>query len=123
MTLMFNKCFINDSMTDLITGKIHTIRSNYYFWKKHDGKEVSIRVWSGKPYRSKQIEVCRKVIHVQKIELRQSAIPNFYIENICQDLRLLADNDGFGLLFEFVRWFRNYPDAKMAILHFTDFRY
>ena len=45
--------------------KIHTIRSNYDFWEKRI-KEIqkgnaylSIRVWEGKPYNSKQKELFR----------------------------------------------------------------
>lgn len=42
--------------------KIHTIRTNYGFWKKRFLEiekglaELHIRTWSGKPYASKQVE-------------------------------------------------------------------
>ena len=45
--------------------KVHTIRANYDFWKKRFEKIVkgeaylSIRVWSGVPYKSKQVEIYR----------------------------------------------------------------
>ena len=43
--------------------KIHTIRANYPLWEKRikevqEGKAIlSIREWSGKPYRSKQVVI------------------------------------------------------------------
>lgn len=45
--------------------KLHTIRGNYERWEKifdeiyNDKAYLSIRVWEGKPYRSKQIELAR----------------------------------------------------------------
>ncbi len=148
MNLLFNKQFINESMTDFVSGKIHTIRANYNYWKKWDGKEISIRVWKDKPYRSKQIEVCKKVIHVQRVCFHRSKKEGdwfeFYIENkgisstICVflDNTILSQNDGFEYLFPenhgyrnynalnaFYNWFNNYQTGEMAILHFTDFRY
>lgn len=48
--------------------KIHTIRANYPLWLKRitevqQGKAVlSVRQWSGKPYRSPQIEITRLTV-------------------------------------------------------------
>jgi len=39
------------------------------------------------------------------------------------DHEVFAKNDGFNNRHELVDWFADYPDGKMAILHFTDFRY
>ena len=45
--------------------KIHTIRANYPLWKKRIAEVergeacLSIRQWTGKPYRSKQVEIAR----------------------------------------------------------------
>jgi len=47
--------------------KIHTIRTNYDYWKRYDGKERSFRVWTGRPYRSPQREFCRSRIGVQPL--------------------------------------------------------
>ena len=56
--------------------KLHTIRSNYELWAKraeqiNAGKmELSIRVWSGKPYRSQQVEVARLTkLGVQRVQI------------------------------------------------------
>lgn len=45
--------------------KIHTIRANFPLWEKRikevqEGRAVlSIRQWTGEPYRSKQVEIVR----------------------------------------------------------------
>lgn len=59
--------------------KIHTIRANYPLWLKRitevqQGKAVlSVRQWSGKPYRSPQIEITRLTVKhgvdIQKVVL------------------------------------------------------
>ena len=107
--------------------KIHTIRSNYELWRKraeeiNSGRAVlSIRYWSEKPYRSKQVEICR----LEKIGLEK-----LYFEKVgdyqmprLTDLTTLAKNDGLSIQ-DFKDWFKGYDLSKpMAIIHFTDFRY
>lgn len=50
---------------NLFKTKLHTIRANYEFWKNRfeqieKGEAcLSIRQWTGKPYRSKQVEIAR----------------------------------------------------------------
>lgn len=122
--------------------KLHTIRANYPFWKKRfDEIErgeacLSIRQWSGKPYRSKQMEICKLTkedgIGIQKLELKLASYLPFYIDvdRIDEDRRkdvihvgLLAHNDGLSLN-DWQDWFRNYDLSKpLAIIHFTKFRY
>lgn len=54
----FRRLFLNGN-------KIHTIRANFPLWEKRiaqiqKGEAVlSIRQWTGKPYRSKQVEIAR----------------------------------------------------------------
>jgi hypothetical protein len=111
--------------------KIHTIRSNYEFWIKHDNKECSIRVWEGKPYHSKQIEFCKRIIHIQKIILHKintgngKFMWNEFYNKLGQgiDINTLSKNDGFDDEDEFKEWFADYKDGVLACLHFTDFRY
>lgn len=107
--------------------KKHTIRGNYDLWKKRineiqAGKAyLSIRIWIGKPYRSKQKEILQLTeVGIQKLE-------SWYFFYAINDLESeitnedLSANDGLSL-DDFKDWFKKakYP---MAIIHFTDFRY
>jgi hypothetical protein len=133
MNILINPRFVEP----LLDGrKIHTLRQNYSFWKRHDGKECSIRIWEGKPYWSKQKEICTKIIHVQAIIICHNKTldgakmpPHFLgphggIENF-----ILAMNDRFFdnernvCEDDFTDWFYNYHDGTLAVLHFTDYRY
>lgn len=137
---------------DPIMGKkIHTIRANYELWAKRikevqEGKAIlSLRYWSGVPYRTKQIEFAQldkdSGVGVQElkfgycnslISLSDKFIPIItkpYIielENLKDkylDILQISKNDGlkFG---DFMDWFKNYDLSKpMAIIHFTSFRY
>ncbi len=108
--------------------KIHTIRGDTELWSKraneiNEGKAVlSIRYWSGKPYYSKQIEICRlEKIGVQKLD--HSNFIHAPIEGKTINWGEIAKND--GLSFEdFVNWFNGSDKSKpMVIIHFTAFRY
>lgn len=119
--------------------KLHTIRANYELWKKraeeiNSGNAIlSLRYWSGNPYRSKQIEFAQldeievqALIFPEKTLLSATACgpeypnPTWYFGvNIGE----LAKNDGLSVA-DFVEWFRKYDLSKpMAIIHFTDFKY
>jgi hypothetical protein len=118
--------------------KIHTIRANYELWKKRfdqidAGKAVlSVRVWKGKPYNSKQKEIFRfdktHSIGIQKIKSWDFEKGfAFYIgknRNVLPvNIGELAKNDGLSL-DDFDNWFAGYDLNKpMAIIHFTEFRY
>jgi hypothetical protein len=133
LNILINPRFV----TPLLDGrKIHTIRNNYEFWKRHDGKVCSIRIWDGKPYRSKQQDICQKIIHVQPIliyhneTLDGSKIPPMFCGRYGRiDTFTLAMNDGFFddkrnvCKDDFIDWFYDYPDGKLAVLHFTDYWY
>ena len=112
--------------------KLHTIRSNYPLWEKRikeiqEGNAVlSIRQWSGNPYRSKQVEIARLTtedgVGIQKLELT-----NDLSESIVGDHRYsyvsVAKNDGLRPA-DWLDWFSCYDLSKpMAIIHFTKFRY
>ena len=122
--------------------KLHTIRSNYELWAKRI-KEVqkgeaclSLRYWSGKPRRSKQVEFARltkedgiglqefKVVeHVAEFGDERAA---YVIDNSAKTMLLsetIANNDGLSI-GDWREWFRNYDLSKpSAIIHFTNFRY
>ena len=112
--------------------KLHTIRANYPLWEKRikevqDGKAVlSVRQWTGKPYRSKQIEIARLTaangVGIQKLELT-----NDLSECIVGDHRYsyvsVAKNDGLHPA-DWLDWFSCYDLSNpLAIIHFTKFRY
>ena len=124
--ISFNPKFVNKAGNDLVPGKIHTIRQNYSFWKQYEGKEVALYTWEGKPYRSKQKVFCiKRIVSVQEFELKKQMCFWFVHEgvNIKMANKLLSVNDGFNDITEFYTWFADYKPGKMAILHFTDFRY
>ena len=108
--------------------KIHTIRENYDFWKKRideiqAGRAcLSIRKWSGRPYRSKQIEIFNFTdVGIEKLEWD---VLGWFVDSYDNDLTTkdLAKNDGLSYN-DFKSWFKKYPEKSMAIIHFTDFRY
>ena len=115
--------------------KIHTVRNNYELWKKridevNAGKAIiSIRQWTGKPYRSKQTEI--RQLNKAGIQKIRSMDDNFAYSvsdkgNVLPiPLDLLSINDGLELS-DFKEWFKGSeptPGNPMAIIHFTDFRY
>ena len=108
--------------------KIHTLRSNYNLWRKR-GEEInlgeailSIRYWSEKPYRSKQIEICQlRKIGIEKLEQPD----NFVFAPISGKMinwDTVAENDGLSF-YDFCDWFKSRQQDPMAVIHFTDFRY
>ena len=138
--ISFNQRFVNDAGNDLIKDKIHTIRQNYNFWKRFEGREIALFTWEGKPYRSKQKVFCvKRIIRVQKLNFyiykKKTVFKNGYEETIhfqymCNGLifdkrkiKKLAYNDGFNFIQELNEWFENYKSGEMAIIHFTGFQY
>lgn len=129
------KFLLGQGLTDYDTpsmAKIHTIRANYPLWEKRikevqEGRAVlSIRQWTGKPYRSKQVEIARLTtedgVGIQLLELT-----NDLSECIVGDHRhsyvSVAKNDGLHPA-DWLDWFSCYDLSKpMAIIHFTKFRY
>lgn len=112
--------------------KIHTIRANYPLWLKRitevqQGKAVlSVRQWSGKPYRSPQIEIAiltnEDGLGIQELKMIDLFRPTTINGNRVE-LPDLAANDGLSFN-DWSNWFKSY-DLKqpMAIIHFTKFRY
>jgi hypothetical protein len=128
--ISFDKRFINSAGDNLVGGKLHTIRQNYDYWKRFEGREVALFTWEGKPYQkgSKQKVFCvKRIVSVQEIILYENV--SFYLStkdmanNKQIDFSFLAMNDGFHYRCDFVRWFEKYPNGRMAIIHFTELRY
>ena len=120
--------------------KIHTIRSNFDLWSKRIGEiqagraYLSIREWTGKPYRSPQKELFqfhkKDGVGIQPVILTASKgekrSPLELIEGIGARIPegdTLAINDGLTAE-DFNEWFKSAkPYKPMAIIHFTSFRY
>ena len=118
--------------------KVHTIRANYNLWEARikevqEGKAVlSIRQWSGLPYRSKQEEITELSkedgVGIQKLTFNKDSNGEFFLEDFDIDGKYidfdkLAANDGL-LTEDWCRWFIKYDLSKpMAVIHFTSFRY
>lgn len=117
--------------------KLHTIRSNYELWARraeqiNAGKmELSIRVWSGKPYRSQQVEVARLTkLGVQRVTIlpmgaeHEPAVKIDECRFIDNGAALLSKNDGLSY-WDWHSWFLkgNPFGFEGVILHFTDMRY
>lgn len=135
------KFLLGQGLTDYDTpsmAKIHTIRANYPLWEKRirdiqEGKAyLSVRQWTGRPYRSKQVEIARLTakdgVGIQKLSFDKdkdgvSSFKFFDIDGRCFDRKTLANNDGLSLE-DWEEWFRGYDLSKpLAIIHFTKFRY
>lgn len=113
--------------------KRHTIRANYPLWAKRIAEVergeacLSIRQWTGKPYRSKQVEIAWLTkddgVGIQPLEFVDGKLGLPRIGIVYQRKHELAHND--GLSFEdWENWFKGYDLTQtMAIIHFTDFRY
>jgi hypothetical protein len=77
----------------------------------------------------------KRLVSVQPIWFfghRRKSTPFFYKSEsgfVNQDIgavintNALARNDGFENWIQLHRWFWDYPDGKMAVLHFTNFKY
>lgn len=123
--------------------KMHTIRANFEFWEKRF-KEIDagraclvIRQWTGKPYASKQRELCvltkEDGIGLQKLTIHKQMNPVYvamdtyiYVDGRLQNSMFevqLSNNDGLSLR-DWEMWFKDYDLSKpLAIIHFTKFRY
>lgn len=118
--------------------KIHTIRKNYKLWKERinqiqKGEAVlSIRVWTGKPYKSPQKEIIQldssSGIGVQLLFIDfskswfETTEANKQTDHY-YSFDTLAYNDGL-LIEDFEEWFKGIDkEEPLAIIHFTKFRY
>jgi len=114
--------------------KKHTIRANYPLWAKRikevqDGKAcLSIRQWSGKPYASKQEEICRLSAD-NGVGIQYMYYPELMCGTLDKDgtkklsASQLANNDGLSFI-DWQDWFKDYDISQpLAIIHFTKFRY
>lgn len=112
--------------------KLHTIRANFGLWEKRfneikEGKaKLSIRQWSGSPYKSKQEEIAflsiEDGIGIQELKMIDLFRP-CTINGHKTELPLLASNDGLSFN-DWYEWFKRYDlSSSLVVIHFTDFRY
>jgi hypothetical protein len=91
--------------------KHHTFRPNSRF---NPGDMGSLRVWSGAPYRSKQIEFAQvEVKRTWSIEISEFWFINGNIMEHDQ-VETLAKNDGLDYV-DFVNWFAIHPKKKEQV--------
>jgi len=135
--ISFDPRFVDSKKGDLISGKIHTIRQNYNYWKQFEGKEVALFTWKGLPYQkgSKHKVFCvKRIVSVQEVKctiiksykkFKGQAEFDFSCKGWSISLDKLSENDGFERVAYLKEWFfyGNYKSGKMAIIHFTDFKY
>ena len=135
--------------------KLHTIRENYALWSKRfeqidEGKAcLSIRYWIGKPYHSKQFEICKltkedgiglQEAYIESVQYGSNGMnlslmivggyntPPFepllwQIQEPIVDGETIAKNDGLSLQ-DWLPFFNGHDISKpLAIIQFTKFRY
>lgn len=115
--------------------KITTIRENYDLWSRRAEKinrgeaVLSLRQWSGSPYRSKQVEFMRlEKIGVQKVSIQRIPIESgakqkfmsIVAGGITVPMPIVAKNDGLREE-DFWNWFKK--DMEGVVIHFSDFKY
>lgn len=114
--------------------KLHTIRVNFGLWEQrfveiNSGKAVlSVREWTGLPYRSKQREIATlgkdDGIGLQALFLMDLMRPGRIRGNMVE-LPLIAENDGLSFN-DWFYWFSRYDisiSKPLAVIQFTKFRY
>jgi hypothetical protein len=86
--------------------KGHTIRAGHR-WKA--GDKFSPRIWSGKPYRSKQIAIADPIEVVKVWDFKIEPDGKIFIGNtalVMADVQLVAKNDGLTAA-DFLAWFKH----------------
>jgi hypothetical protein len=103
--------FIWGQFQDCTLPKHHTIRAGSRF---KPGDMASLRVWSDKPYRSKQVEFAQ--VEVKKVWSIEIVISHtwwsFRIDDkfYCGNVEVIANNDGLELQ-DFIDWFTIHPKS------------
>lgn len=142
----------NSCMYATMQPKLHTIRGNYTLWKKrieevNRGEAcISLREWSGKPYRSQQREIAVLTadngVGLQRLVISRSEWIDkdkhfcYWAKIDGKEINIdeIAKNDGFSDVGDCVTWFDSdmesqIPDKdgwkhlELAIIHFTSYRY
>jgi hypothetical protein len=113
-----------DGQDKLNPDKLHTIRENAKLWEKRAKKinageaRLSVRKWTGKPYRSKQ----KEILSLDKIGTEVINVKSDRKEDLLILGKYFASGDGLSEA-DFNSWFDFKLDEVYVIIHFTDFRY
>ncbi len=130
----FRDKFSYPDSNGMVSKKLHTIRANYTLWAKRFEKIaageacLSVRQWTGAPYRSKQEELARLTredgISIQCLEIVNIDGCDMYIvDGYNVSLSSLAFNDGLSI-DDWLEWFKDYDRTKpLVIINFTKRRY
>jgi hypothetical protein len=107
--------------------KIHTIRANYKLWEKRISEikksqaKLSVRVWEGEPYKSKQKEIF-EFIGENQIDIQKLEEPDNFVWATVDGKMInwgeIAKNDGLSF-DDFCDWFKVRSNKPMAIIHFS----
>ena len=124
--LAYRNLILNGIVMPIICPKKHTIRRSA---RMKVGTKLSMRQWTGLPYRSKQREFARgECTGIQKIHIWQDSFGGRYVviddrDEILTDNQVsrLAVNDGFETVDQFFSWFGF--DFTGYIIHWSDLKY
>lgn len=88
-------------------------------WFKHNGKEIEIRKWSGKPYNSSQISIAKKKVEVKRIKIEFDK-GRAFIDGRLKPIEEVANNDGLTI-DQFRSWFKadKNPVFEGSIIYFS----
>lgn len=110
-------CLFSKEMGMEVKGKLHTIRSGKR-WKL--GDKFSPRIWTGKPYNSKQEVICEdlEIKDLYDIEIKENGDiwinNNLFGQRNSPNEKVLAKNDGL-LQADFQSWFSKLPFSGQII--------
>ncbi len=110
-----DELFLDETIYSDLKPKWHTVRSGYRFTQ---GESFSPRVWSGKPYRSRQVTIAPDV-KIQKlwsfkiIPKKKGTVLLLDKKEMAADMvGILAHFDGLSF-YDFMKWFK-YPDTPFS---------
>lgn len=122
---MIDLKYLDNQFGDIDKGKLHTIRED-----KNDRWQVGTKIDFFINCRQKNMfrfAPVLPVVSIQEIEIIHQEFMNDIIIKVngkklnIFGQQLLAKNDGFDCLFDFLMYFRE--DFKGKIIHWTEFRY
>jgi len=92
--------------------KHHTIMSGF---SRKVGEKISLRIWSGKPYRSKQITIyddieIKKIYNIEIMTTEDGVF--FVINNVIRNINTISNNDGLNYK-DLLSWFVDDPKYNL----------